>query len=79
VPEPSAFEFDITIEKVKRRKWPGTDQIQAEIIKAGGRTIRCEIHRLINSIWNKEVLPEEWKESIIAPIYKMGDEKDFSN
>jgi len=49
------------------------------MIKVGGRTIRCGIYTLINSIWNKEDLSEEWKLSIIAPIYKMGDEKDFSN
>jgi hypothetical protein len=24
-------------------------------------------------------LPEEWKESIVAPIYKKGDKRDFSN
>jgi len=28
---------------------------------------------LINFIWNKEELPEQWKESIIVPIYKKGD------
>jgi len=38
VPEPSAFEFELAIEKVKRRKSPGIDQIPAELIKAGGRT-----------------------------------------
>jgi len=27
-------------------------------------------------IWNKEELPEEWKESIIVPIYKRGDKTD---
>jgi hypothetical protein len=37
------------------------------------------IHKPINSIWNKDDLPEEWKASIIAPIYKMGDEKHFIN
>jgi hypothetical protein len=36
-------------------------QIPAELIKVGGRTISCEIHKLIISIWNKEELPEEWK------------------
>jgi len=36
------------------------------------RTICSEIHKLIISIWNKEELPEEWKESIIIPIYKKG-------
>ena len=37
--------------------------------KAGDRTIRSEIHPLINSVWNKEKLPKGWKESIIVPIY----------
>jgi hypothetical protein len=45
----------------------------AELIKAGGRIIRSEIHKLIISIWNKEELFEEWKESVIVPIYKKGD------
>ena len=49
------------------------------MIKAGGKTIRCEIHKLIISIWNKEELSEEWKESIIVPIYKKGDKTDCSN
>ena len=40
------------------------------------RFLRCAIHKLIVSIWNKEELPEEWKESIIVPIYKMGDKTD---
>jgi len=43
------------------------------LIKAGCRKIRYEIHKLIISIWNKEELPEEWKELIIVPIYKKGN------
>jgi len=52
----------------KNHKSPGIDKIPAELIKAGGRTICCAIHKLIISIWNKEELPEEWKETIIVPI-----------
>jgi len=79
VPEPSACEVETTIEKLKRHKSSGIDQIQTRLIKAGGRAIRSEIHKLHNLIWNKEELPEEWKESIIVPIYKKGDKTDCSN
>ena len=71
MPEPSAFDVEMAIEKLKRHKSPGIDQIPGELIKAGGRKIRSEIHKL--TIWNKEELPEEWKESIMVPIYKQGD------
>jgi hypothetical protein len=56
VPEPSALEVELAIEKLKSHKTPGIDQIPAELIKAGGRTIRCAIHKLIIAIWNKNCL-----------------------
>jgi len=79
VPEPSAFEVELVIGNLKNHKSPGIDQIPAELIKAGGRTICCAIHKLIISIRNKEELPEEWKVSIIVPIYKKGDKTDCNN
>ena len=78
VPEPSASEFEL-INKLRGHKSPGIDQIQTELIKAGDRTIYLEIHKLIISIWKKEKLPEEWKESIIVPIHKKGDKTDCNN
>ena len=39
VPEPSAFEAEKTTEELQRHKSPGTDQIPAELIRAGGRKI----------------------------------------
>jgi hypothetical protein len=35
-------------------------QIMAELIQAGGETLYYEFHKLINSIWNKEELTEQW-------------------
>jgi hypothetical protein len=63
--EPSRLGFEIAIEKLKRYKSPGVDQIPAELIQAGGNTSRSEKHKLINSMWNKEELPQQWKEPII--------------
>jgi hypothetical protein len=37
------------------------------------------IHKLITSIWNKEELPDRWKESIIVPVHKQGDKTDDDN
>ena len=62
VHEPSAFEFEMAIEKLQRHKSPDNDQIQAELIKARGRTSCSEIHKLINSILSEEGLPEKRKE-----------------
>ena len=78
VPEPSAFDIGMAIEKLKRYRSSGSHQIPAELIASWCRTVRSEIHKLINSIWNKEELPEVWKDSIIVPIYKKGDERDYS-
>jgi len=76
VPEPSAAEVELAIDNLKSHKSPGIDQIPAELIKAGGRTICLEIHKLITSIWKKEKLPEEWKESILIPVHQKGDKTD---
>jgi hypothetical protein len=37
VSQPSDFDVEMAIEKQKRHKFPGVDQIQAEYIQAGGR------------------------------------------
>jgi hypothetical protein len=48
-------------------------------MKAGGRKIRSEVHKLINYILNKEEFPQQWKEPIAVPIYKRGDKTVCSN
>jgi hypothetical protein len=79
VPKSSASEIKMTIEKLKRHNSPGVGQIPAELIKAGGRTICSKICTLINSIWNRKKLAEQWKELITVPICKTGDKTDCSN
>jgi hypothetical protein len=35
--------------------------------------------KLSNSLWNKEDLPDQWKESIIVQIHEKGVKTDCSN
>jgi hypothetical protein len=37
------------------------------------------MHKLFNSVWNKEELPQHWNESIVVSVYKRGYETDCSN
>jgi hypothetical protein len=37
------------------------------------------IHKLINLIWNKDELPDQWKESITVPVHKTNDKTDCNN
>jgi hypothetical protein len=79
VPKLSLVKVEIAVGKLKSYKSPGIDQIPAKLIKAGGETLYSESHILICSIWNKEELPQQWKESIIVPIYKKGDKTYCNN
>jgi hypothetical protein len=40
VPDPSPFEVEIAIANLKRHKSPGSDEIPAELIQAGGEILR---------------------------------------
>jgi hypothetical protein len=40
--------------------------------------MRSDILKLINPIWSKKELPEQWKESIIVPVYMNGRETGCS-
>jgi hypothetical protein len=62
--------------KAKNNKPPSVGQILAEFIKAGCSTICSQLHKLTNSMWNREELPEQWNEPIVIPIDKKGDKKN---
>jgi hypothetical protein len=44
---------------LKNYKSPGSDEIPADLIQAGGELLLYAIHKLINSVWNKEELPDQ--------------------
>jgi hypothetical protein len=79
VPGPSRLEVEIAIAKLKKYKSPDSDQIPAELIQAAGEILLSAIHKLVNSVLNKEELPDQWKESIIVPVHRKGDKTNCNN
>lgn len=83
MPEPSALELKMAIEKLIWYGSPDINQIPTEFIQAGSKKVCSEIHKLINSVkWVNKILFRirknclyEWKESIAVPIYKEGDKR----
>jgi hypothetical protein len=61
---------------LKRYKSPGSEQIPAELVLGGGKILLSAIHKLINSVWIKEELRDEWKEPVFVPIHKKDKKTD---
>jgi hypothetical protein len=79
VPGHSSLHDEIAIAKLKKYILPGSDQIPAKLIQAGGEILLSAIHKLVNSVWNKEELPDQQKECIIVPVHKKGYKTDCNN
>ena len=66
----SSEEVRTAIKKIKSGKAVGPDGIPAEVWKCLG-TIGVEyLTRLFNKILDSEQMPEEWRRSMLVPIYK---------
>jgi uncharacterized protein (UPF0297 family) len=56
VPAPSRLEVDIAKKYISL----GSEQIPTELIQAAGKTLQSAIHKVINSVKNKEQFPDQW-------------------
>ena len=55
---------------MKRHKAPGLSELAAEMIQATGGTGTQWILDLCNGIVKEGSIPEDWKSSVVLPIYK---------
>ena len=76
---PDILDTEIAIQKLKNNRTPGEDSITAELIKKGGPKLIEVFHKLITSIWEKEVMPKEWNNGLIFSIFKKGDKLECDN
>jgi hypothetical protein len=73
VPGPSCLEVEIAIAKLGEYESPSSDEVPAELIQAGGEILLSAIHKHVSSVWNKEELPDQWKESLIVAVCKTSE------
>jgi len=51
-------------------KAPGVCGIYPEYIQHRGSDALCTLHKIVTWVWEEEVVPEEWHQGIIIPLYK---------
>ncbi|XP_063593800.1 uncharacterized protein LOC134770746 [Penaeus indicus] len=67
---PTQEEVNKAIKQMTSGKAPGPDAIPAEVFKMVGESIRNELTSLFQTMWNKQLLPKEFRDSTIVHIYK---------
>ena len=70
VPPITETEVNEALRKVKRGKGVGPDLIPAEVWMVLEQKGRKMLTKLFNKILDEECMPEEWRESIMVPIFK---------
>lgn len=72
-------EIKLVLKITKDKKAPGIDRIPYEFYKYGGEKFELEINSVLNSIYQSECIPESFKESIMFPLFKKGDNRLVEN
>jgi sorting nexin-29 len=73
VPSPTLEDVHMAVKSLNNNRSPGMDGIPAELYKHGCTKLLQHIHSIVTDVWERELLPAEWEEGIICPIYKKGD------
>ena len=76
----SLGEVKAAIKKGKPNKAPGSSKVSLDLIKALGETGEQWMHKVIEKVWEEEVMPDDWKMSEMVTLYKQkGDSLECGN
>ena len=70
---PTREEVRRNLKRMQNDKAPGIDGITAEMWKADIELSVTELHNLLLKIWDSEIVPSDWKKSLISIIAKKGN------
>ena len=67
------------IARMAKGKAVGEDEIALEHLTQGGDSLKSLLLLMFNCVWQREVIPHQWKATTIIPIFKTGDRKNKKN
>jgi len=62
----SRGEIRTALTQLKNAKAPGLDNIPPEELKEGGPCTMEALHRILNFVWEKEEIPDDWKRGLLV-------------
>ncbi|CAH8605126.1 unnamed protein product [Schistosoma mattheei] len=72
VSPPTLYEVEKAIRNLKRGRAAGPDRFIPEIFKDGGPVLAMRLTEVLGRIWELDVIPSDWSQSLIVPVYKKG-------
>ena len=64
---------------MKIKKSAGADEITQECLLLGAEVLANPLARVINPSIDSGIFQEEWKEAVVTPILKKGDQTNKAN
>ena len=75
----SMEEILYALRNIERGKAAGPDGIVNEMLMFGGEKMISSMRVLFNSFTELEEYPQEWRRSLIVPVFKDGDREELDN
>ena len=72
-------EVAAALQKLNLGKAAGSDGISAELLKGDGSIVVDWLLELIEEVWRTGVVPQDWKDAELVPLYKKGDRMKCDN
>ena len=72
----TSLEVELRLKCLKNRRAPGICSITAELLKKGGDSMINWLVYIINSVWIKKTIPDDWQRGIILLFWKNKENKE---
>ncbi|CAH8652966.1 unnamed protein product [Schistosoma curassoni] len=76
---PTLAEVQEAMVNLKRGRAAGPDGLAPEVFKDGGPILAIRFTNILAKIWELDVIPSDWSQSLIVPIYKRGSKSSCDN